>query len=79
MKLITAIAALALVAGSFILVQPAWAKIQNVDENLCIEAGYNGLMINEYENLKLADCDHETVNLEEAYYDLGYEGEIVGN
>ena len=44
MKLITAIAALALVVGSFILVRPGWSKIQNLDdESWCVEAGFNVL------------------------------------
>ena len=80
MKLITAIAALALVVGSFILVQPAWAKIQNVDEDSwCMEAGYNSLPIQEYANLTLRDCDSEVVNVEESFEQNGYEGVIVGN
>jgi len=71
MKLITAIAALALVVGSFILVQPAWAKIQNLDdESLCVEAGFNVLHSrSRVDDVNLFDCDDMRVNLDGTYPD----------
>ena len=71
MKLITAIAALALVAGSFILVQPALAKIQNVDdESWCVAAGFKVLNPkSETLNVNLFDCDDMRVNLDGTYPD----------
>ena len=71
MKLITAIAALALVVGSFILVQPAWAKIQNLDdESWCVEAGFNVTHArSQVLNVNLFDCDDMRVNLDGTYPD----------
>ena len=64
MKLITAIAALALVAGSVSLVQPVLAKVQNVDEpSRCVAAGFPVTVpVATYPNLQLVDCDSHFVN-----------------
>jgi len=76
MKLITAIAALALVVGSFILVQPTFGQIQNVDEeSWCVTAGFSATLSHVARNLRLHDCNSDGVNLNEYYDTIGYDGE----
>ena len=60
MKLITAIAALALLAGSFILIQPVLAQVQNADEDSwCVSAKYSHQVGNMQTNVPVLDCDSD--------------------
>ena len=69
MKLITAIAALALVAGSVSLVQPALAKFQNSDELYCVQAGFQMDGYRMKDNIGASDCDNDNaINPEQDDY-----------
>lgn len=66
MKLITAIAALALVVGSFILIQPVLAQVQNADEDSwCVKAGYAHLAGQMQTNVRLVECDSHYMDIYE--------------